>query len=368
MEWLRQMNELREHLDNVPVLSVYIAPMDSDPAQRRAWRKRLDAGIAYASRHLDAGSADAFKLACKEVLAQVRGRHGFPGDRGHAVFATAHGVVAELQLPAATSDVVRWRRGALLGPLLRSLRHDQALVAVLSDSRRVRLLRWQHGELAEQVDFRADDYIDDLTDRNMSKRAARSSGVRGETAKDAAQRILRQESAHLLEHVAGVISAEDAALPVIVGGPATAAGALHRMLLDRGVRAQVEPGLHVLMSLQELRAAVEPIAAELAHAAQLAVVRAMQELSGADERAVWGDTDSADAAARRQSDLLLLTPRFLDEHEEPAEELIARILDGGGAVAVVSGEAERVLDEEGGVAARLRYVRKEPVAGAATAV
>lgn len=140
------------------------------------------------------------------------------------------------------------------------------------------------------------------------------------------------------------------------------------MLLDRGVRAQVEPGLHVLMSLQELRAAVEPIAAELAHAAQLAVVRAMQELSGADERAVWGDTDSADAAARRQSDLLLLTPRFLDEHEEPAEELIARILDGGGAVAVVSGEAERVLDEEGGVAARLRYVRKEPVAGAATAV
>jgi hypothetical protein len=354
------ITELHRELGDEQVLSVYIAAEEHDPAERTSWRNRLTAGLDREEAALDGDARSEFLRARDHLTARLRPYPGFLPGRGWVAFVTAEGARLATEVPAPMPDLVRWRRGPVLGPWLRAVKQERPILITLVDSRRARLLRYHAGELSEEVDYRAHGFIDDLTDRNMSKRAAQRSGVRGETATDAADRILKQETERLLKRVAEKVRADGKDAFLILGGPATAVAALEKLLQEpTGERVLVEPSLHVTMSMPELKAATEPLASALTRRLQRTLVQDVLDLAGAADRGVLGLAGSSSAGALGQIELLLLTPRFLQEQEEDAEQLIALTLGRGGAIDVVAGEAASLLDSRaGGVAARLRFVRR----------
>jgi hypothetical protein len=194
--------DLRRNLSQQNVLSVYISAEEHDPTQRTTWRMRLKQQLDSVEAGLEGDSREEFRAARRLLDVALQPFTGFLPGRGWSAFVTAEHVWHCGEEPAPMPDVVRWRRGPLLGPVLRGAKQSRDVLVILIDSRRARILKYRGGELDERVDERADAFIDDLTDRNMSKRAATSSGVRGETATDAADRILRVETERLVKQVA----------------------------------------------------------------------------------------------------------------------------------------------------------------------
>jgi hypothetical protein len=365
---LTSVAELHGELAGRNVLSVYITADEHDPTERSSWRTRLNGGLDRVQNGLDGTSAVEFRAARNHVETEFSRYDGFLPGRGWTAFATAEGLHHCSAVAARMPDLVRWRRGPAVGPWLRALKQERPVMIALLDSRRARLLRYQAGELSEHVDYRSDEFIDDLADRTMSKRAAMHSGVRGETATDAADRIMKTETDRLLKLVAGRLREAGPAVPIIAGGAAAATAALQKLLGDyAGARVHVESSLYVTMSLPEIKAVIEPIASMLARQLQVPVVQDILEQAGASARGILGRIGSSSAAERGQVELLLLTPRFIDEHGDDAEDLITLVLERGGAVDVVTADAADLLDSRGsGVAARLRYVRQSQTEGAIT--
>ena len=355
--------EMRQRLGGSGVLSAYIATEEHDPAQRDTWRVRLDTNLAEAAAHVPAVEVAAFEQARDHLVARIDAHSG-SRPPASVVFATARGVELPPEGPLQVPDLVRWRRGPVLGPWLRALCQRRDLLITLIDSRRARIIEYRHGELEETVDLRAHDYIDDLTDRNMSKRGGRFSGVRGETATDAADRMLEVETEKLLGTVADQVLEADGDAVVVIGGASGTGNALLRKLLDRGVSATLRPGLQVPMSLAELRTAIESAAGEITAHVQETVVREVLDLAGASVRAVLGDVGVSVAAQRGQVDTLLLTSHAMEHREDVCEDLIGWVLETGGEVEVPTGEPARLLDEAGGIGATLRYaLRPVPATG-----
>jgi hypothetical protein len=367
MERLMSVMELHQMLTGRNVLSVYIAAEEHDPTERSSWRLRLARGLDETERGIDSGERSEFVEARRHLENGLSSYMGFLPGRGWAAFVTADGVRMCTEVPATMPDRVRWRRGPVLGPWLRTSKQQRPVAIALVDSRRARLLRYQEGELTEDVDYRADSFIDDLTDRNMSKRATTRSGVRGETATDAADRVTQREMDKLLERVGDAIAATRNDALIVIGGSAVAAAALRAALPAAAMqRALVEPSLYVTMTSAEIRDVVEGAASVLTQSLQLSTARHVVDLAAGGDRAILGPAGCASAAELGQVELLLLTPRFLEGEEDRAEELIALVLNGGGAIDAVAGEAADLLDSAAaGAAVRLRYVMTAPAANLA---
>jgi hypothetical protein len=361
MRSLSSVTELRQRLVGRGVLSAYISQQEHDPAQRDTWRARLHANLAQAADHVPAADVAAFEQARDHLLARLGADSGVrpPASIG---FVTARCIEFWTETPAQIADLVRWRRGPLLGPLLGGLSHERDLMIALVDSRRARLIDYRHGQLDETVDFRGSDYIDDLTDRNMSKRGGRFSGVRGETATDAADQILGLETERLLGTVADRIGAAQGDALVVIGGPPAASNALHRKLGERGVNAHLQSGLQLSMSLAELRMVIEPLLVVITERVQEKILREVLELAGGAVHAVLGGIGVSVAAQRGQVQTLLLTARAMQEHEDLSEDLIGWVLETAGGVEVLSGEPATLLDDAGGFAATLRYALRPVLA------
>jgi hypothetical protein len=354
---MNAIHQLQRALRDEYVLSVYIAADEHDPAQRSNWRSRLAANLNAIETSLSAEARPLFASAREHVDARLEAFRGFLPGHAWAVFAAVEGVHLACELPVSIPDLVRWRRGPVLGAFLQAITQEREILVVLVDSRRARLLRYQSGRLTTYLDHQADGFIDDLSDRHTSKRAATTTGIRGVTATDAADRIRRRDTQRLLRLVTDSILNHDAQASIIIGGPDAPAAALATMLREsRAGTAFVEPSLHVAMSAAEIQAILEPVASSLTRAMHSEVLQDVLDLARGHERGVLGLLPTSAAGELGQIELLLLTPRMLKAHEDDAEALIARAFDIGGAVDILVGEAAARLDDiAGGVAARLRF-------------
>lgn len=361
---LDELAGLRRELSARNVLSAYIAAEEHDPTERSSWRARLAAGLDTVERGLDPAALTSFAAARRRLETELDGYRGFLPGRGWAAFVTADRLWYCAEVPAPMPDLVRWRRGPVLGPYLRTLKQDRPVIVALIDSRRARLLEYHAGELTETADLRADGFIDDLTDRNTSKRATSHSGVRGETGSDAADRILRQESDRLLKNVANELDPAGTDALIILGGPTAAVAGLEKLLQPgAGDRLRIASELHLTMSLPEIQRSVESVVTTLTRELQLALATAVLDDVRPGGLGGLGIHETAEACALGQVDRLILTPQFVAEHEEAAEDLIALTLEYGGAVDLLSDDAAALLDARGGgVAAHLRFARREPEA------
>jgi hypothetical protein len=358
------MAELYRALRDERVLSVYIAAEAHDPTERASWRGRLEPGLDRAAAALEDEDRPEFELARTAVLERLAPYQGFLPGRGWVGFATAAGVRLLTSVAVRMPNTVRWQRGPLLGPWLAAAKQERLVIIGIADSRRARLFRYRLGEIAEVEDYRADSFIDDLTDRNMSKRAATHSGVRGETGTDAAHRIADQEAERHLAGVAEWITTEVGDGLVVLGGPVESVSMLQGRLASRvGDRLTVVSSLYTLMPAPAVKAAAEPAISTLT--GQLQLHRVHDLLHDAGGRVVRGLAGVA-GLMDGQVEALLLSSGVLGEHEAESEHVIGRVLDTGGEIDVVAGEAASVLDAEaGGVAARLRFPRPQGLTAAA---
>jgi hypothetical protein len=361
---LEDLADLRRHLADTDVLSVYIDAAENDPTERSSWRMRLAAHLDAVEQNLDEALHGPFAAARHRLDAALRTYRGFLPGRGWAAFVTADQVWDIGEVPAPMPDLVRWRRGPVLGPYLRALKQNRPVVLALVDQRRARLLRYQNGTLTEYADHRADGFIDDLTDRTMSKRGGVYSGMRGETGTDAAERMLREETDRLIKQVTRDLKPADGDAFIILAGSTPAVAALHRLLEPAtGERLTIESGMHLTMSVAELQPRVETAASALTRRRQFGDAVSITDDAGPGGSALLGRESVAAATALGQVERVLVTPALLQEHEEQAEMLIGQTLEHGGEVELASDEAAALLDDVGGgVGARLRYaVRAAPV-------
>jgi hypothetical protein len=360
MMTLSALDELRVQLKGQMVLSAYIAAGQHSPTERSHWRILLQQQLD--SLGAASGKSPEFDRARALLEADLARFRGFLPGAGWVAYATADKLWSCEQVPAPVPDLVRWRRGMVLAPYLRVLKQARPVVLALVDSKRARLFLYQAGHALEPVDSRADTFIDDLTDRNMSKRAATHSGVRGATATDAADRVLHVEMERMLKQVAAeVLTLAGRDGLVVIGGPTAAVSALQHLLLDRlGDRLTVDESTFMAVSDTAARATIERCVSALSHRLQHKAVTQILDGVGSTGRGAVGLQDTAAAVAVGQVEALLLTRRFLHEHEADAEHLIARTLELGGRADEVTGEAAELLETRGeGVAARLRFAAQQ---------
>ena len=103
-------------------------------------------------------------------------------------------------------------------------------MVVVSDRRHTRFLEYREGSLTEKPGLVAFGDVGDVADSGVAKRAARSSGVRGATAKDLANRFLEVEADRLhqavVERIQELVSKDGL---ILLGGPSETAAHLMGM-------------------------------------------------------------------------------------------------------------------------------------------
>jgi len=358
--------QLYRELRDLPVLSVYLDVDQHDPAQRRAWKVRLDREASLEGKRIAEAGGDpsAFQAALSHIEETLRDQ-GFVQGRGWVGFATAEGVRYHESLAAPMPDLVRWEDGIRVAPYVRGLKRLRKISVAIADRRRVRLFGLEGSQLVETKTLAADQEVGDLSDVGISKAGSRRSGVRGETATDQAQRVLDQGSERLWkEAVERVVEASGSDGFIVLGGTPSAVGRLEALLPDRvRDRTETAPAMHLDQSLSEVQELVESAASVLNKRLQGELVAGVIDQARAGGKGVLGPEETVTALRQMRVDTLLLSRNFLRDDPELADRAVGTALAQDAEVEEVSGPGAEVLDHEaGGMGAKLRYRVEEPTA------
>jgi peptide subunit release factor 1 (eRF1) len=288
---------------------------------------------------------------------------GFLPARGFFAFATEAGLRYSEGVPARMPDLVRWKKGVRMAPLVRALKQERAVTVVLADSRRVRLFELVEGTIRELDGLRADTFVGDLTDVGMSKSASRSSGTRGETSTDQAQRILGVAADRMAKEVAQAVEdrAGDEGL-VIVGGPIEGMRRIMTALPDRlRARAMERPSMHLDMTLAEVLEEARAGAGDMSEREHEALAKSIVDAARSRSLGALGRKETERALTELRVDTLLLSRSFISGNPDVADRMVAEAFGQSAHVEEASGSAGAYLDREAeGVAARLRFAVPKP--------
>lgn len=353
--------ELYKDLKDDSVLSVYLDIDQHDPAERDAWRRRLEREVGTARRKVEEeagnGLAD-FDAAWGLLRHQLDEYGGFVPGRGWVGFATPSAVRYSEALPVPMPDLVRWEAGIRAAPYVRGLKQHRPVVVVLADRQQARVLLYRGGEVEEPEDLEADTFLGDLSDVGVRKRSVRASGVRGETSTDQAQRILEVSSERMWKALGRSVA--EYASPdgwIVLGGTPETVGRLSDYLPDSASDRVIErPSLHLGMSHAEVKEAAEEAASELSRRYQAGHVEEVVDAALAGGRAVLGLDATVKALREMRVDRLLVTRAFRESRPDLADQAVGTALLQDADIEEVAGEgSERLEREGGGIGARLRY-------------
>lgn len=356
-----KLMDLYRQLKQEKVLSVYLDVDQHDPAERKKWRTRLEHEVSRRRKELDgdAGERRRFDEAWTRLRERLDDFDGFVPEKGWVGFATPEQVWYAENVPVPMPDGVFWNEGMRVAPYVRSLKHERPVVALLVDSRRARIFRYIAGDVTEVQDVRADTFMGDLTDVNVSKRAASNSGVRGETGTEKARQALDVSFDRMLNEALQVVMELLGSQGFLVVGGTTEAGsaALHKVPKQARPRALEMPSLHLEMSAPEVREALDGAASALHRKYQGELLEQVIEAGGAGGRACLGAEATERALEEMRVDTLLLSRGFIRDQLDAADRCVGAALAQGAAVEELGAEeAERLDREGGGIGARLRYV------------
>jgi hypothetical protein len=355
-----KLMELYRELRHQKVLSVYLDVDQHDPAERNKWRIRLEHEVSRRRKELNGsdGERGSFDQAWERLRMRLEGFDAFMPDRGWVGFATPDRVWYAENVPVQMPDGVYWEEGIRVAPYVRGLKQSRPVVVVVADSRRARIFRYHGGDVAELQDCRADTFMGDLTDVNMSKRAMSHTGVRGETSTDAGKRALDISSGRMFRHVAEIATGLVGSVGfLILGGVTeTVARALSEFPKHLHPRIIDAPTLYVEIGDAELKETVESAASELTRRYQMELLETVIESAGPGGRACVGRDDTLRALQEMRVDTLLLSRTLIRSEPERADECVGAALAQGASVEELSDDgAERLDALGGGMAARLRY-------------
>jgi len=354
-----RLTRLHRELRDESVLTVYLDTDQHDPAQRGVWRKRLDRACAELRRELEAAGKDPGPfLAARELLDTVLPSDGFlPGD-GWVAFAGPDRIHYAEGVPFSVPDLVLWDTGAHLAPYFRGLKQLRPAILLVADRRHARFIRYQEGELTEEPGLVAFADLGDVSDSGVGKRAARSTGVRGATARDLANRFLEVEADRLhhdaVDRIREMAGREGL---LLLGGPTETTARLHNLIPRELLpRTRVVPGVSVEEEVPRMRPHIREAVTEISRSLQEDLLEAVLEQALAEGKGKMGTRDSRKALRENRADLLLVSATFLEREAQLAEQLVGAALDQSADVELLVGNAATRLDDVGeGLAVRLRY-------------
>ena len=363
---LQEVVQLDRDNRDALVLSAYLTRVDADPARRAARRTRLDAEISRIRHSL----GDAPRVERTAFDGAVAHMHQVLGDLTAdgsplVAFVTEHGPLFAGRALAPVAAVVRWGRGVLLAPYMRSLKHEHPVLVVAVDSKHARLYRFLGGEVSLVETFEAP--VSDHPPEHMGDvaRPRFHAGVRGTTGTDEA---LRREGV-AFDRMAGQLirrmESERGREPwIVVGGmPSSVREVLSALPRQLEARSASVSALSPLSTLPEVALVASVAASELTARRDEAWVESVFEHASGHGRSVCGTEDVRRALEARSAHLLLVSASLVDSDPSHADRLVREALDGGTAVEVVSGAGAARLDADSeGVAAQLRYVPAENAA------
>lgn len=351
--------ELYRELQDEKVLSIYLDGRGSDPAERKVWRTELEHELSRIRETLDDDAdREAFDAAVGHLQESIEGFGGFVPDRGWIGVGTADRVHYTEVVPVPMPTLARWEQGVRVAPYIRGLKQSRVVAAVLLDSRRARVFVYRDGRLVEPESLRADTFLGDLTDVNISKRATTHSGTRGKTGTDAAQRVLEVSSERMRKRLAEVVTdiVGDDGLLVVGGTPEMVSAAVREVPKTLRERVAERPSLHLEMSAHEVKEAVEEAASEVSRRLQSSLVDEVVNLARADGRGCLGRDETERALRERRVDTLVLARSFIRGDQDFADRCVGTAFEQHAKVEEVSGDADdRLLEAGEGIGARLRY-------------
>ena len=356
-----QLADLYRTHRNEKILSVYLDTNQQDFAERDRWKLELKNLVAE-QRNGAEGSEDFERALAHLVEAMDPGAQRFISGRGWAGFATPERAIYAGGLPTPMPNLVRWEDGLRVAPYVRALKQTRPVVAVIVDSRKARVLRYEEGEIRSDSPLHADTYIGDLTDVNVSKRASGHSGVRGKTGTDAAQKFLEIERDRMIAKTADEVREQlgsDGFL--VIGGVERAAATLEKefsQLPDSRILRR--DTLNFDMSDAEIRGVVEEAASELSDREARDTVAELIDRAGAGDRACLGDEDTERALREQRVDTLVVTDRVRQERPDRIDHFEGAAFEQSATVVEVRSDSAAELERQGGgIGALLRYAIRE---------
>lgn len=354
-----ELLDLREHLADRPVLSLYLDAEQSDPAERRAWRIRLNHLLKDLEDELAARSSselEAARAAIKLVNDRFAGTEGLLPERGWVAFASPDQLWYAGPSAAPMPDLIRWERGMHVAPYVRALKQSRPVMTLLVDQRRARLLRYQHGEISHVAEFQSQFELLEASD-GASKRSVRSSGVRGQPRSDSIRRAEEVATLRMVrEAVAALAESSNQDRLTAVGGSLEPVARVLALLPDRIRHRTIElGGLHIDATHSEIEAALDAAASTLSVRLQKDLVDEVIDLTRADGRACLGLERTNRALESGAVETLVLSRAFALSQPDVADTFVGAAFDRGATVEEVGGVAAVELDGEGGVGARLRF-------------
>lgn len=356
-----ELIDLYRRLRGRDVLSVYLDADEHDPAEKTAWRRRLNNLVAQARDATDAASGEraAFDASLAHVLKRLDDYIGFLPGRGWVAFATPERLWYAESSASPMPDLVVWGEEMHVAPLVRGLKQNRPVIALLLDRRRARLFRYRAGVLSEPQDMVPDAPEPDVAGVRAAKRAGTYTGVRGAARADVLQ-CLADMAAERLARLAvdlAVESAGDDGFLVLGGTPEMTAAAARRLPKAMAGRVIELPSLHIAMTPAELKPALEGAASALSRKQQEQLLEEVLDAARAAGLGAVGRVHVEHALRDGGVDTLLISRRLRESQPELIERLLRAALDAGVTrVEELGGEGADALDgEAGGVAARLRY-------------
>jgi peptide subunit release factor 1 (eRF1) len=304
--------------------------------------------------------SDRLDTACKQALSLVRNMK----PKGKAALIVVHPEtklreLVQIELPFPAS--VHWRRGAFLRPVVEAMDEHERYCVVLTDNNRARLFTVVMGELTEHDDL--------FSETGQRTRSLGADQMRSQKRHD------QRHQEEIASHAKRVIDAiHDLALRqpfdrLIVGGTPKAAGQLVRLLPTRLRGKLVDTvSMRVGGSQKEILNKILAVQQRMERDREKEIVQGvLAELHDRGQGRVWtlvygkgftakgGECGSCDAYSPHAKGPCVYCGENVHPLPQCVDRLSQSVLEMGGRVEVVDGDAKKKLEKPGGIAAMLRY-------------
>jgi hypothetical protein len=354
--------EVERALRETRTLSIYVEGGATNPAERRAWRRRLMDSIerARTSIPVTAGNElSEFERAVRHFMVQLERIETKATSPGWMGLITADGVQLSEELPRKPIAYSTWRTGACIAPMLHSLSEMQPTIVAVVDSREARIFRCTAGDVEPLEVIAARWNPDEPTHMGAPSRLGFHSGVQGETGAE----LIQREAREVHQRLASDTSARVATLAgaegwIVIGGTSTSARETFAALPKAAVsRSIVLAELQDHATLGQVAAAAQEGAARLHRVRAFSDVQEIVDAAGSSGRGAVGIQRVRLALEeRRAAEFLYVTENFVREHPDEATEFVSLAIDQHAKVEVAPSDVAEPLDALGdGIAARLRW-------------
>ncbi|MEJ2582135.1 MAG: host attachment protein [Acidobacteriota bacterium] len=318
--------------------------------------------------------SERLDTACKQALMIVRTMK--PSGKSALVVVHPETELRELvQVELVFPPAVHWRRGAFLRPVVEAMDEHERYGVVLTDNQRARLFTSVMGELTEHEDL--------FSETSQRTRSLGADQMRAQKRHDQRHREEMASHAKRVMDALHDLSLRQPFDRLIVGGTPKAAAQLVRLLPTRmrgklvdtvsvRVGGSQKEILNKILAVQERmerereKEIVAGVLAEL-HDRGKAVAGFAPVLDAVNQGRVWtliygkgysakgGECGSCDAYSPNPTGPCVYCGEDVHPLPHCVDRISQTVLEMGGRVEVVDGDAKKKLTKPGGIAALLRY-------------